>query len=150
MLKNALNKDVLAGLMFTGIGLGAVVAARDYDIGTASQMGAGYFPVLLGSLLTLFGVVIAVRGLRSSGVDLDSFGWRPFCVVLGTLVLFGLLLETGGFLLTALLVVVGSRFARPGYGWRETLLLGVVLALACAALFSYGLSVQMPLLPQID
>ena len=53
------NKDVWAGLMLIGIGAAAIVLARDYPFGTALRMGPGYFPIVLGGLLIVFGLTSA-------------------------------------------------------------------------------------------
>ena len=58
------NKDVWAGLMLIVIGAAAIFVARSYPFGTALRMGPGYFPVMLGALLILFGVAILAVGLR--------------------------------------------------------------------------------------
>ena len=50
------NKDVWAGLMLIAIGAAAMFFARNYPFGTALRMGPGYFPMLLGGLLILFGL----------------------------------------------------------------------------------------------
>ena len=57
------NKDVWAGLMLICIGAAAMFFARNYPFGTALRMGPGYFPMLLGGLLILFGLYILASGL---------------------------------------------------------------------------------------
>ena len=37
------SKDLLSGLLFLAIGIGAIVVARDYPFGTPMRMGSGYF-----------------------------------------------------------------------------------------------------------
>ena len=56
------NKDVWGGLMLIAIGAATVFIARDYPFGTALRMGPGYFPVILGALLILFGVLMQYAG----------------------------------------------------------------------------------------
>ena len=58
------SKDFWSGIMLIAIGGGALVIGRDYPFGTALRMGAGFFPLVLGAGLVLFGVFFAVRGLR--------------------------------------------------------------------------------------
>ena len=60
------NRDVWCGLMLIGIGGLALFMARDYAMGTALRMGPGYFPVVLGALLILFGLYCIASGLRSN------------------------------------------------------------------------------------
>ena len=44
-----LTKDLLSGLMFCGFGIGAAVVAQDYNLGSLSRMGSGFFPTVLGT-----------------------------------------------------------------------------------------------------
>src|SRR6266849_3916148 len=60
------SKDFWSGVMLIAIGAVAVFIARDYPFGTALRMGAGFFPVVQGIVLMLFGLYFAVRGVRSS------------------------------------------------------------------------------------
>ena len=60
-------KDFYSGLIFIVVGLFALVIGRDYSLGTTTRMGPGYFPALLGWLLTILGAIIALRALWISG-----------------------------------------------------------------------------------
>lgn len=53
--------------MLIAIGAAAVVIARNYPFGTASRMGAGFFPLVLGVALVLFGLYFIARGLSLPG-----------------------------------------------------------------------------------
>ncbi len=58
------NKDFWAGLMLIAIGTATVLIARNYPFGTTLRMGPGYFPTVLGGVLVLFGLYLAIDGLR--------------------------------------------------------------------------------------
>ena len=60
------NKDFWAGMMFFGTGAGAMIIARHYPFGTTLRMGPGYFPMVLGGILIVFGAFIMLRGLRTN------------------------------------------------------------------------------------
>ena len=141
------KKEFLAGLTLVGFGLAALLIARNYRMGTAFRMGPGYFPVMLSILLMGIGTLVAGLALRSGSVTLPKLAWRPTLIVTAAIVLFGLLINGTGLLLTTLILVGASRLARPGYAWVETAILSAVLAAICAAVFSFGLKIQMPLLP---
>ena len=73
-------KDFWAGLMFIGFGVFAAVwAYANYQMGTAVRMGPAYFPVVLGGLLALLGVLVLLEGfaLESAGARLQI----PFNIV---------------------------------------------------------------------
>ena len=141
------KREFLSGLMLVGFGLGALLIARNYKIGTAFRMGPGYFPVVLAILLIVIGIIVAALALKSSKVTLPKLAWRPVLIVTVAIMLFGLIINGAGLLLATFVMVVASRFARPGYPWFETAILSVALSVLCAAVFYFGLRIQMPLLP---
>src|ERR1700716_4266759 len=91
------NKDVWAGLMLIAIGALAILIARNYTFGTALRMGPGYFPVILGGMLILFGLYILAMGLRRNEKIEGSWSIRGLIVLPLSLVLFGLLIDRAGF-----------------------------------------------------
>lgn len=141
------KQEFLSGLTLIGFGVAGLVFARNYPMGTAFRMGPGYFPVVLSGLLIAIGLVVAIGALRSGQGVTPGIAWRPLIVVTAATVLFGLLINQAGLLLATLVMAAVSRLARPGYPWRETVLLAVALAAICSAIFYFGLKVQMPLLP---
>ena len=62
------QRDFWSGIMFAVFGVGFVVFAREYDMGTAQRMGPAFFPTVLGALLAL-GEWYAFRGADQLGVD---------------------------------------------------------------------------------
>lgn len=76
-MKISNGKDFWAGLMFTGFGLGFVLASFNYPMGSAVRMGPAYFPVVLGGLLALLGAVVFLRAFISKfGHPLKVFPFR--------------------------------------------------------------------------
>ena len=57
-------KDFWAGVMFITFGAGmGVIALKNYQMGSAVRMGPAYFPVVLGGILAVLGLILqqAVR-----------------------------------------------------------------------------------------
>ena len=89
------QKDLLAGLMFGATGLAFALGAREYDMGTAGRMGPGYFPLVLGVILAVLGILIAFQSFgsqRRESEDIGDIAWRPLCFIIGANLIFGLLL----------------------------------------------------------
>lgn len=141
------KQEFFSGVTLIGFGVAGLAIARSYPMGTAFRMGPGYFPMVLSGLLVVIGLVVALVALGSGQATQPRIAWRPLLVVTAATVLFGLLIDRAGLLLATLAMTVASRVARPGYSWRETLFLAAGLAAICAAVFYFGLKVQMPLLP---
>jgi hypothetical protein len=139
------SKDFWSGVMLIAIGATAVVIGRDYPFGTALRMGAGFFPLVLGAMLVLFGVYFVLRGLRSS--DRIEGGWSPRALLILPLafVLFGVLMQHAGFVPALLVLVVGSAAAGTEFKLVEVLVLAGLLTVLCVALFIWALGLPYPL-----
>jgi hypothetical protein len=141
-------KDFVAGLIFFGLGIAVTVYGARYSIGTASHMGPGYFPRMLGVGLILLGAVIALRALGGADDKFERFRLRPLIALLA-LGCFGLVVEQTGLLLGVLGVVVFASAASTEFRFRESLISAVVLAGFSSLIFVYGIGVQLPILPPV-
>jgi hypothetical protein len=143
------QKDFWAGLLFAAFGLFFSGFGTRYTFGTAARMGPGYFPTVLGIILVILGVVIALAALspRAEASHVAKFSWSTIFLVLGSVVLFGLLLNRAGLVIALAAVVIVSSYASHEFGWKATLINTVVLIALCLAVFVYALSLQFPLWP---
>ncbi len=140
-------KDFYAGLLFVAIGVADLVIVRSYPLGTASRMGPGYFPRILGILLVGLGALLSLRVFRSGGEPMSRWQWRPLTIVLLSVLIWGLTAQGLGLVVASLALVFVSSVASNEFGWREALLSGVIQAVAMAALFIYGLGIPLPVWP---
>src|SRR5204862_5401733 len=115
-------KDFCAGGSFIGMGLFASIDGAKYTLGSAARMGPGYFPRILGVLLILLGAILALRALRLDGPPLPRWKWRPTVIVLGSVVLFGAIVQPVGVALSTVILIVGASAASPEFRPREALI----------------------------
>ena len=157
-MKLASQKDFLSGLMFTVVGAAFALGAREFEVGTAARMGPGYFPLMLGVLLAVLGVVITVQSFRKGGPDGDPVGaiaWRPLVFVLGANLVFGALLvgvpalgiPAFGLIVALYALVIIAGFAQPGTSIKQSLVLATILAVGSYGAFVYMLNLQFPVWP---
>jgi hypothetical protein len=144
------NKDVWAGLMLIAIGAAAMFFARSYPFGTALRMGPGYFPMILGGLLILFGLYTFTAGLRSGERIAGSWPLRALVIVPLSLVLFGVLVERAGFVPAMIVLIFGSATASTEFRFLEVLLFSLALTALCAAVFVWGLGLPYPLIAGLN
>jgi len=142
------NQDFWAGVMLIVIGMTAVLMARSYPFGTSLRMGPGYFPTVLGSILTLFGLWFVVRAFRS--VETIEPGWslRALVIIPLSFVLFGLLMTHAGFVPALAVLIFGASLASTEFNLIEVLLLTAGLTFGCVVVFIWGLSLPYPLFMQ--
>jgi hypothetical protein len=144
------NKDVWAGLMLIAIGAGAIFVARNYPFGTALRMGPGFFPVVLGGLLIVFGLAVLAIGLRKGESMTGSWSLRALIILPLSLILFGLLMEYAGFVPAMLVLIVGSATASTEFRFLEVLLFAAGLTALSVAVFVWALGLPYPLIVGLD
>ncbi|SFV38660.1 putative tricarboxylic transport membrane protein [Devosia crocina] len=140
-------KDLLMGLLYFLVGGAGLLFGRDYAIGTAANMGPGFFPFYLSCLLLIFAVVSWARGFLLAGEPVGPIAWKAIALIAGTVIAFGFLLERAGLAIAMPLLLVTAAMASDRFrlDWRTGL--GVVAFTAlCAALFTYGLGLPIPVL----
>jgi hypothetical protein len=140
-------KDFWSGTLFVAIGVATIVIGSKYTLGTAARMGPGYFPRILGILLIVLGGILALRATRTTGGPMPRFHWRPLCIVLGSVVLFGLTVVPLGLVLSTILLIVVASTASHEFRWKEATIASVLLAGFVVVAFGYGLKLQLPILP---
>jgi hypothetical protein len=136
------NQDVLAGVLFLLIGLGAVAGARDYEMGTAMRMGPAYFPTVLGWILYAFGAFLLLRGIARGGGAAVTWGWRPLAFVTLALLAFGFVITRFG-----LIPALAAMFLACAGAGRELRILEVVVVAAVLSAFAVGVFVYALKLP---
>lgn len=140
--------NFFAGLLFAGFGLAFGCGATRYEVGTASEMGPGYFPLILGGLLALFGFIVIVRSLTVDDEEaVERASLKPFWLIIGSVVLFGVLLAPLGLIACSLLLVLASAFASHEFGWRYATASAVILIAFCYLVFIYALGLPIPVWP---
>lgn len=143
------QKDVAAGLIYVLAGAGFSLGALNYKLGDPARMGPGWFPFWIGILLVAVGIATAAGGLRADAAEdkLKGLELRTLAWIVGSVVLFGLLLTKAGLVLAlAVLVLVSSRGSHE-FTWRGTLFAMVVLIAFSVGVFIYGINLQIPLWP---
>jgi hypothetical protein len=133
-------KDAIAGSIFLAVGGAAWLGSHDFQIGTATRMGPGYFPQCLGLLLMVLGAISLLRALghAETAEPIAPRALTPLLLILAGVIGFTLLIDRAGlvaaiFVLTAFACAPQLR-ARP----LEVLLIFVVLAAFSVAVFIDG------------
>ncbi|UIF85340.1 tripartite tricarboxylate transporter TctB family protein [Cupriavidus sp. UYPR2.512] len=143
------QKDFASGLMFILVGFGFSWVARGYSMGTAAKMGPGYFPFWLGIVLALLGALVLLGSLSSKAEQDNLARWdiKTLLWILGSVVLFGLLLKPLGMVLSVLVLVLVSSMASHEFSWKGAILNSIILVLISLGAFVYGINLQMPVWP---
>jgi hypothetical protein len=152
------EKDFFSGLMFTIVGGAFAFGATTYNIGTGARMGPGYFPLLLGIVLAILGMIITAQALisgRPGGDKIGAFAWRPLCFIIGANLLFGVLLgglpsigvPAMGLIVAIYGLTLVASLAGERFNFKEVLIVATVLALMSYGAFIMLLKLQFPVWP---
>ena len=147
-LKNP--KDFWSGVMFAVFGLAFAIIVKyyEYPMGSASRMGAGYFPFVLGCVMAVLGFIIIAQSLVTTGTPISKFAWRPLIWVLGAFVIFGLTAKWLGLVIAIILLVMISAYGGHEFKLKESLISSAILAAGSIAVFVYGLKLPFPIWPE--
>jgi predicted MFS family arabinose efflux permease len=138
-------RELVTGILFALIGVAAAMQARTYTIGSATDMGPGFFPETLALLLMALGMGIVLRSIMKNGTEkpTEPRSLIPILLIICGVAGFALTIESLG-LAPAIVVLLGfacfqSTLSRP----REVLLAVCVLEALSIGLFIYAF--KMPL-----
>jgi hypothetical protein len=142
-------KDFYTGILFMSFGGAFTWGATRYALGTAAKMGPGYFPFILGGLLTVLGVIVFTRSLLIATEDsrVGRFAVKASVLMFGSIAAFALLLRTAGLVVSIFAIILISSLASHESRFKETLISAIVLCAASLAMFVYGLNLQIPVWP---
>lgn len=142
-------RDYYGGIALIALGLGAAMTSLRYGIGSVTEMGAGFFPAVLGCLLALLGLGIALCAGRSQDpVDTEPLApeWRGWlCIIASIIAFIGLGAHLGLLPATFAIVFIAALGDRRNTV-KSAALLAACISLLCVVLFWWALRVQMPLL----
>ena len=144
------TQDMVAGVMFVVIGIGGLVVARDYPVGTANAMGPGYVPRILCLGIIGIGLILMMRTLLLGiGDDLRRFRIWPIVGILGAITLFGFMLEGLGIVISAVSLVLIASFAGDDVRPRQAVVAAALLTVFVIAVFIWGLELPLRIWPAL-
>lgn len=143
------SKDVWSGLIFIGVAILFLLSGRSLAIGSASHIGPGLFPVIICLILGLTGAVILFRGLFFGADNIVGFEVKPLILVIGTFVLFALIVNQLGLIISGAISILMTSYAAGKVRCLESMIFVPVLLMFCILIFILGLGVPLPLLPGI-
>ena len=134
-------------MVFVAVGLAGLWVGRNLNVGSAAEMGEGYFPLLMCKILIGLGALICVIGLSSPGGALERIRWRPLVLVSAAVLVFAAVLELLGVVAAIISSVIVANFAGEPARARSVAILALVLSLAVLAIFVWGLGLPLRALP---
>lgn len=140
--------DFWTGFVFAAIGIAIAVKAQSFHI-PAGAASPRLFPTIIGSLMAIFGGLIALRGFRHAG-DIAMPAWIASPRITALIVflpvaifLFGLAAPVLGASIVAI-IIVSSHCLIYGIRPVSAVVIGLVSGVVITAVFVHGLGVPLP------
>jgi hypothetical protein len=152
------QKDFFSGLMFLAVGVAFAWGATTYTVGEGARMGPGYFPLLLGIVLSALGGFIIFESMvveTEDGEKIGPWAWRPLGFVIGANIIFGILLAglpkfgipAMGMVVAIYGLVFVASLAGDEFKFKEVIVLATILAIGSYFAFIKLLNLQFPVWP---
>ena len=154
---NKLTKDRLGGALLVATGAATVSAGIGYRMGTLREMGSGFYPVVLGALLVLIGIVLFATASRAPDAHLASapaemahlkgpvVQWRGWGCILGGALAFVVLGQHGGLVPASFVSVFVAALGDRANSVRDAALLALAMTVLGVVVFHDGLHMLLPL-----
>jgi Tripartite tricarboxylate transporter TctB family len=144
----ARRRNQAAGALICVIGVAATLQGRTYPMGTLSQMGPGFFPVVLGLLLAAIGAVLLLTAGIAGGTEAAERRtpeWRGWACIALAIIAFAVLGDYGGLLPATFASVFIAALGDRRNGVLRSFILAVFMVCVCLVVFWWALKVQLPL-----
>ena len=152
------QKDFFSGLMFMLVGIAFAWGATSYNVGTGARMGPGYFPLVLGVLMAILGLVIAIKATVVNTPDGDKIGswaWKPLFFIIAANLVFGVMLgglpsikiPAMGLILAIYALTFIASMAGDEFSVKAVFILATVLSIMSYLAFIVLLKLQFPVWP---
>lgn len=140
-----LKRDATAAVVIAGFGAcTSIYSYLHYPAGTINRMGPGMFPMILGVVLLVMGILLFAKSMMVDGQTI-TIDVREALVILASLTLFGLLVGPFGIIpAIAALVAVSTAAVRPFSVRRAAALAGSV-TVVIVLIFDVAMRLHIPL-----
>jgi hypothetical protein len=151
------QQDFYSGLFFLTVGTAFAWGAGQYDMGSASYMGPGYYPRLLGILGMIVGIAVLAKSFLtiSEHGHIGPWAWKKLALILCANLFFGIAvgglpsfgIPPFGLVIGVYVLVLVSSLASGEFKLHEYLILATILVIGVYAICVKVLNLYVPLWP---
>ena len=141
------RRDLLAGGIFVAFGLAFAGMSLTYEVGTPVRMGPGYFPLLLGGILALLGLLVMVKGfVAGQGEAIGAVPWKAAGLLVVAIIFFGVTVRGLGLVPSLFATALLAAFAGHSTRVLPALVIAAGLTVMCVLIFVMALQLRLPLI----
>jgi hypothetical protein len=141
------GQDFASGLLFVVVGVGGLWLGADYPMGTAQRPGTGVLPYILCWCLIGTGGLLLVKSIYSAGAPITGWSWRPILAITAGTVVFGLMIDDYGLVLTMIVSLAISALGTIETRWSEFAVFMLIMIVSSWAMFIWLLGMPIKIWP---
>lgn len=139
------SRDLLCGILIAASGVFfALYSMTNYQLGTIGRMGSGMFPLGVGIVIAILGVLIMIPAFLRTGV-LPPIEFRAPIAILVGIAAFALAVVPFGLLPAVVVLTAISSVADKETRLTTILMLSAFLCVLAYLVFRVGLNFALPL-----
>lgn len=144
-MKRRDTHDLIGGLLMSATGVFFALYGSQYAMGSAARMGPGYFPVVLGWMLAVLGLLVALPAWWRQG-DAVRVQWKNLFWSVACLIVFAAALRPLGVVLAAFFASLVA-LVPTSMRLSTRLVLCAIIGGLTALIFLVGLRMTLPMWP---
>lgn len=139
------SRDAVSGLMFLAVAVYVSVSTLlGLDIGSLEQMGPGFFPLALGLILGVIGILVLLSAKPNEDQQLPV-NWRAVLLIGAAPIAFGLTVRTLGLVPALLISVSMATLSSSRVRLFTALAVIVGVTVFCVVVFKVGIGIPYDL-----
>jgi putative tricarboxylic transport membrane protein len=140
---------VISAVTLLGLALTALLEASKLPFGRLGSPQAGFFPLILAVLLAIFSLILMVQAIagrkeKSWASHGPAAIWKKVVLAIGALVVFGLLFESLGYILSTFLFIAFLLRAVERQKWSLVVVVACLTSLTTYLVFGLLLNTPLP------
>lgn len=135
-------KELIGGFVLLGVGIWFLVRALRLDVGTATAMGPGYYPMLASGAVIFLSIALLIPAFLRDGDGL-RISWRPFIGVVASILTFAVVMSYFGLLPAVFLGILVGAAADTRSKPMPAALLALGVSAVVYLIFIYALGLPM-------
>ena len=140
-------EDLLFGLFLAALAVMVFVATRKLQVGSAADMGPGYFPQAIAWGMLVFGVFFVGKSLVIPGDTILPPHWRALILIPLAVGVFAVLVMPAGLGLASFLAMVLASLASKETRLLEVIIFSAAISAGSVLLFVKALAMPVPIFP---
>ena len=133
----------LPALTLALVGVAIILVGRSYNVGTLTNMGPGFMPVLGGIVLLALVLAQVFTDRDKAAPGSASPGLRALLLCTGSILVWAMLAEPAGVIPASLLQLLLANAAVPQASWKVVLAISAFISVAVYVVFVVLLGVPL-------